>query len=160
FGRLRAELFWEMAHWLGRKRHKSMPEVMKEYYEDNTFRTKSMKLSLPGDHETKRLLTKTWHNPYTAKEAIIRQKLIVLESLWSGEEGRHGMMDLREEAIAQKGTICAINGPDCASRGNPLHPSEVELDHIKLRAKFKNLKDAYNPTATLLDHALLAQGFM
>ena len=92
-----------------------------------------------------RLLTKPWHNPYTAKEAIVREKLIVLESLWSGNEHRPGEMDVREETIARKGTICAINGPDCESKGLPLPHGEAILDHIILRARFKNPKDADRP---------------
>ncbi len=142
FNKLNNELFWEMAHWLGRKWEQSIPEVMKKYYEGSTFRTKSSKMILPSDHKAKRLLTKTWHNPYTAKEAVAREKLIILESLWSGYEHRHGTMDIREEMIARKGTMCAMNGPDCESRGTPLHPSEIEIDHIKPRRRFKYPQDA------------------
>ena len=142
FGNLSNELFWEMAHWLGRKREESMPEVMKRYDDGTTFVTNSNKMDKLQQHTAKRLLTKTWHNPYTAKEAIMRERLFMLESLWSGYEQRHGGMDWREEVIARKGTICAINGPDCESRGVPLHPSEVEVDHIKLRIRFKYPKDA------------------
>ncbi len=112
------------------------------YYEGSTFRTKSSKMILPSDHKAKRLLTKTWHNPYTAKEAVAREKLIILESLWSGYEHRHGTMDIREEMIARKGTMCAMNGPDCESRGTPLHPSEIEIDHIKPHRRFKYPQDA------------------
>ncbi len=142
FDQLRCELFWSMAHWLGRKWQKSMPEVMKQFREGNTFRTKASTLIMPDEHKAKRLLTKTWHNPYTAKDAIIREKLLVYESAWSGHEHRQGRMDLRDEAIALKGTMCAINGPDCESKGVPLHPSEVHGDHIIARSRFKNPKDA------------------
>jgi len=117
FNQLRAELFWDMAHWLGRKWELSMPNVMRKYRKGNTFGTNSETSVMPTDHKAKRLLTKTWHNPYTAKEAVIRERLIVMESLWSGYERRHGGMDLREEVIAHKGTMCAMNGPDCESRG-------------------------------------------
>src|SRR6266404_5700194 len=72
----------------------------------------------------------------------IREKLLVYESAWSGHEHRQGRMDLRDEAIALKGTMCAINGPDCESKGVPLHPSEVHGDHIIARSRFKNPKDA------------------
>jgi len=136
------ELFWDMAHWLGRKFDITMPEVMKRYRKEHTFGTKRTQLVTPFEHKAKRLLTKTWHNPYTAKEAIVREKLLIIQSLWSGEEYRHGRMDIREDVRERKGTICAINGPDCASRGIPLHPSEVIVDHIRLRSKFKYPKDA------------------
>jgi 5-methylcytosine-specific restriction endonuclease McrA len=89
------------------------------------------------------VLVKTWHNPYTAKEAIVREQFIWYESLWSGyEKDRPGWNDLREEVILLKGTVCAIQGPDCISKGNPLHPSEVEIDHIKLRKRFKDPTEA------------------
>ena len=136
------ELFWDMAHWLGRKFDITMPEVMQRYRKEHTFGTKRTQLVTPFEHKAKRLLTKTWHNPYTAKEAIVREKLLIIQSLWSGEEYRHGRMDIREDVRERKGTICAINGPDCESRGIPLHPSEVIVDHIRLRSKFKYPKDA------------------
>jgi hypothetical protein len=119
-----------------------MPKVMNRYRKENTFGIKSATLVRPFEHNAKRLLTQTWHNPYTAKEAIIREKLLVYESIWIGESNRYGRMDLREEVIARKGTICAINGPDCESRGIPLHPSEAVMDHITPRRKFRNPKDA------------------
>ncbi len=100
-----------MAHWLGRKWERSIPQIIQEYYDPqgNTFRVHTLSMVLPSDHKAKRLLTTTWHNPYTAKDAIIREKLLVYESAWSGQEHRQGRMDLREEAIALKGTICALN---------------------------------------------------
>src|SRR6266699_2032517 len=144
FDKRRYELFWDMAHWLGRKWERSIPQIMKEYYDPqrNTFRVHTLSMVLPSDHKAKRLLTTTWHNPYTAQDAIIREKLLVYESAWSGQEHRQGRMDLRDEAIALKGTMCAINGPDCESKGVPLHPSEVHGDHIIARSRFKNPKDA------------------
>ena len=44
--------------------------------------------------------------------------------------------------ILLKGTVCALQLPDCESNGKPLHPSEVEMDHIILRAKFKDVQEA------------------
>src|SRR6266568_6745034 len=111
FSKLSHELFQEMAHWLGRKFEIRMPEVMRRYRKENTFGINSARLVRPFEHKAKRLLTKTWHNPYTAKEATIREQLLVYESIWIGESNRHGRMDLREEVIARKGTMCAINGP-------------------------------------------------
>jgi 5-methylcytosine-specific restriction endonuclease McrA len=96
---------------------------------------------MPDDFLAKNRLVKTWHNPYTAKEEIVRENFLIYESLWSGHEDRQGASDLREEVILLKGTICAIQGPDCISQGKPLHPSEVEIDHIKLRKKFKDPRE-------------------
>ena len=142
FGKLSHELIWDMTHWLGRKYEISAPKVMKRYkkrVEDKmTLGTKTVTLVLPNEYKAKKFLAKTWHNPYTAKEAIIREKFLWYESLWSGFQDRHGESDRREEVIQLKGTVCALNLPDiCESKGNPLHPSEVEIDHIILRARFK-----------------------
>jgi group II intron reverse transcriptase/maturase len=135
FSQLRAEIFWNMAHWLGRKYKLNMPEVMRQYRKDDTFGTKTMTLKMPSEYKAKKLALKTWHNPYTAKEAIERERYLVYERLWSGYETRHGKVDLREEVILTKGTTCHI----C---GTKLHPSEVEIDHIIPRARFKEPKEA------------------
>jgi RNA-directed DNA polymerase len=147
FGKLRPELFWEMAHWLGRKYKISMPKVMERYKgtvdSSTTLKTKTIALVMPTEYKARKLLAKTWHNPYTAKEAIVREEFLWYESLWSGQEDREGRGDLREEVILLKGTICALNMPDiCESKGISLHPSEVEIDHIILRAKFKDPTEA------------------
>ncbi len=101
----------------------------------NTFGTHNTTLVLPTTYKAKRYLAKTWHNPYTDKEAIIREKIIAYESLWLGKD-RDGHMDLREEVILLKGTTCYVCGKD-------MHPSEVEMDHFdKPRARFKDKTEA------------------
>src|SRR5215813_6761696 len=125
-----------MAHWLGRKYKISIPKVIQKYGKDNSFGTKRHFLVMPYTYKAKKLLTKIWHNPYTAKEAIIREKLLLYESLWSGTEDRQGWWDIRDEVIRVKGTTCYI----C---GTTLHPSEVEVDHAtKPRYRFKDIKEA------------------
>ena len=47
FGKLSNEIFWDMAHWLGRKYQRSMPAVMQKFREEHTFRTNASKLSMP-----------------------------------------------------------------------------------------------------------------
>jgi RNA-directed DNA polymerase len=142
FHKLHHEIFWEVAHWLGRKYKSPMPGIMRRFRKERTFGTKTINLIMPDDFRAKNRLVKTWHNPYTAKEEIVREKLLIYESLWSGHEDRQGASDLREEIILLKGTVCAIQGLDCISHGRPLHPSEVEIDHIKLRIKFKDPREA------------------
>ena len=143
FSALSHELFWAMAHWLGRKYKSNMPSVMQRFREGNTFRTTTAQLARPDEYTAKKLLMKTWHNPYTGKEKIAREVLFSLENLWTGSEtNRQGWSDLREEVILLKGTTCAIQGPTCTGGGTPLHPSEVEIDHIKPRASFKDPTEA------------------
>jgi len=136
FGKLTNEIFWEMAHWLGRKYKLSTPEIMRRYKKGNTLATKAETLTIPNEYKAKKLLTKTWYNPYTAKEDIIRERILIYESLWSGFEDREGWADIREEVILLKGTTCYV----C---GTVLHPSEVEVDHAtKPRARFKDTTEA------------------
>ena len=142
-----------MAHWLGRKYKSKIPGksgILRRFTRDNTYRTNARKLIRLDEYKAKRFVAKTWYNPYTEKEKvkeekdrIKRESLFSYDQHWIGNEYRQGAMDLREEMILLKGTICAINEPDiCESRGKPLHPSEVEADHIILRKRFKNPKEA------------------
>ena len=130
FSHLRRELFWAMAHWLGRKYQISMPEVMEVPNRQHTRHQNSTTV-MPTAFKAKRLRTKPWHNPYTEKEAIIREKFLAYEALWTGKEDRPGWKDLREEVILTKGTTCYV----C---GTTLHPSAVEIDHVLPRARFKD----------------------
>jgi RNA-directed DNA polymerase len=139
FGKLTHELFWEMAHWLGKKYQLNMPAVMRRYKRvtetGTTLGTNAKTLVLLNTYKAKKLLARPWHNPYIAKEAIIREKFIWYESLWSGNQDRQGWRDLREEVMLLKGTTCYTCGTE-------LHPSEVEIDHVVLRAKFKDPTEA------------------
>jgi hypothetical protein len=136
FSKLSAEVFWDMAHWLGRKYKLNMPAVMRKFYKEKSFETRTHTLALPSEYKAKKLLGKTWHNPYTAKEEIVREKILVYESLWSGTEDRTGWEDIREEVMALKGTTCYVCGTE-------LHPSEVEIDHFATpRARFKDKTEA------------------
>jgi hypothetical protein len=146
FSKIEYELFWDMAHWLGRKYDMDMPAVMRRFRKGNTFGTSMTTLVMPTEHKAKRFVAKTWHNPYTEPEKVKSEKArIKYESLptynqnWDGHENRQGQGDLREEIILLKGTVCALNMPGiCESKGEPLHPSEVEVDHIIPRTRFKD----------------------
>lgn len=135
FSKLQHELFWEMAHWLGRKYKVSIPTVMQRFEKDSTFQTKTAKLLKLTAFKAQRLRGKTWHNPYTEKEEIKREKSFSYENLWTGKENRLGWGDLREEIILTKGTTYYV----C---GTKLHPSEVEVDHVIPRARFKDKAEA------------------
>ena len=135
FREVERKLFWDMAHWLGKKYKVNIPTVLQKYMKGNTFGTKATSLVLPTTYKAKRYMAKTWHNPYTEKEAIRREKIIAYESLWIGHEDRDGYMDLREEVIHLKGTTCYL----C---GTVLHPSEVEIDHDTPRKRFKDKTEA------------------
>ena len=135
------ELFWDFAHWLGRKYEiKRMPAIMQRFRRNNTLGTKAEKLVMPNEYKARRLLAKTWHNPYTEKdevkkekERIKRESLFTYDSITPGEH-RIGAQDLREEVILRDGPICAW----CRKT---FHPYEVQVDHTKARARFKNPVD-------------------
>jgi len=97
---------------------------------------------MPCEYKAKYFLAKTWHNPYTDPEKVQREKdrikresLFSYDQLWTGNEHGQAGMDLREEVILR-------DGPTCNKCGNVFHPSEVQIDHIKPRAWFKNPTDA------------------
>lgn len=86
-------------------------------------------------------MAKTWHNPYTEQDEVKREKeRMKRESLFSYDnlhfgESRPGQGDLREEVLLRDGPICAR----CKKAFNSW---EVQVDHIKARARFKNPEDA------------------
>jgi Group II intron, maturase-specific domain/HNH endonuclease len=135
FREVERKLFWDMAHWLGKKYKAKIPKVLRKYMKGNTFGTTATSLVLPTTYKAKRYMAKRWHNPYTEKEAILREKILAYESLWTGKEDRYGYKDLREEVILRKGTTCYL----C---GTVLHPSEVEIDHDTPRKRFKDPTEA------------------
>jgi len=141
FRQVEYELFWDFAHWLGRKYESNMPAIMQRFRKDNTFGNKTRKLIMPTEYKAKRLVAKTWHNPYTEQDEVKKEKeRIKRESLFSYDnihlgENRPGWVDLREEILLR-------DGPICARCKNTFNPWEIQVDHIKMRARFKNPKDA------------------
>ena len=142
FSQIGTELFWDMAHWLGRKYESNMPAIMHRFRKGNTFGTKTITLAMPAEYKAKKLLVKAWHNPYTApehvrkeKERLKRESLFRYDKLWRGHEDRQQGMDLREEVLLR-------DGPTCRCCGNTFHPSEVQIDHKIPRMRFKNPPDA------------------
>ena len=113
FGILSHELIWDMTHWLGKKYKISAPTVLRRYRRTGgkdyqTLGTERISMELPNMYKAKRLIGKTWHNPYTAKEAIIREKFIWYESLWSGTQNRTRRMGrpTRRNDPSQRNSMC------------------------------------------------------
>lgn len=125
-----------MAHWLGRKYKRNMPAIMRRFLHGSTLGTKTAMLVLPTAYKARKRLVKVLYNPYTKEENIERERHFSYEDLWSGIEQAHaGWADLREEVLFNQGTTCAL----C---GTVLHPSEVEIDHILPRTRFKDPQEA------------------
>jgi len=118
-----------------------MSAIRQRFHKDKTLGTTAAKLIMPTEYKAKRLMAKTWHNPYTEKDAARKEKeRIKRESLFSYDiikhgENRIGAHDLRDEVILRDGPICAW----CKKE---FHPSEVQVDHIKARARCRNPEDA------------------
>jgi len=75
FGKIQTELYWDFAHWLGQKYEiKHMSGIMQRFYKDKTFGTNAGKLVMPTEYKAKRLMAKTWHNPYTEKDEARKEK--------------------------------------------------------------------------------------
>jgi RNA-directed DNA polymerase len=135
FGKLRDSMFWDIAHWLGRKDKLSMPQVMRKYYRNKTFGTKTQRLKMPETYTVKRYKLKVIPNPYTSKpEDIERETLPTLDAQWTGYEVVSGRYDRRLEVL-ERGLICAACGKQVTE-------FEAQVDHIKPRVSFKRPKDA------------------
>ena len=74
FRRLNYELFWDFAHWLGRKYESNMPAIMQRFRKGNTFGNGTITLIMPSEYQTKRFLAKAWHNPYTEQDEVKKEK--------------------------------------------------------------------------------------
>lgn len=109
FNKLGHEVFWSMAHWLGRKYKSNMPVILRKYRKDSTFLYKSVRLIMPDDYKARRFVMKTWYNPYTEplqvreeQDRLKRESLLSYDKVWDGKEDRQGWADLREEIILLK----------------------------------------------------------
>jgi 5-methylcytosine-specific restriction endonuclease McrA len=108
---------------------------MQKFQKGNSLGIKSRILTRPTEYEAKKWPLRKWHNPYTAKEEVIREKFFSYDNLWTGVENRLGWRDLREEVILLKGTTCYVCGTE-------LHQSEVEIDHSTPRKRYKDPTEA------------------
>jgi len=135
FSKLSNDLFWLMAHWLGRKYKLTMPRVMRKFCKGNTFGTNSVTLLRLTDFEAVKYRVKSIGNPYTAKEmALEREETPNLDhqGLW---ERRPGQADLREMIYLRDEGICGMCG-----KWVPLY--EAILDHKTPYAKFEDKRNA------------------
>jgi len=73
FSALRAALFWDFAHWLGRKYESNMPAIMRRFRKGDTFGTSTIKLIMPTEYKAKRFVAKTWYNPHRRELKVLFQ---------------------------------------------------------------------------------------
>ncbi len=131
FDRLGNEVYWSMAHWLGRKYQMSIPRVIATFWRQNSFRTASVTLSKPSEFKATRHRLRTIPNPYTSETPRIqREDLDGLEEEWEGTEERKGHWDRKEVVYQRDAGMCGM----C---GNFVPWNEAHLDHRIPRHRFK-----------------------
>jgi hypothetical protein len=52
-----------------------MSGIMRRFHKGKTFGNKTLKLVKPSEYTAKRLMAKTWHNPYTEKDEVRKELL-------------------------------------------------------------------------------------
>jgi RNA-directed DNA polymerase len=130
-------LFWDMAHWLGRKYRCSIPKVCARYRQDTTFATNEVRLLMPvADIGTQIYKARVFKpNPYTSQPCSLERENLEDDYYWTGYEDRPGMMDLRPLVFARDQHLCQM----C---GNAITYHTAEIDHIKPVRRFKRPVDA------------------
>lgn len=128
-------VYWNMAHWLGRKFQLTMPQVLKRFGRPR-LGTKEYRLvrayeKWPTKQYKVRFLKP---NPYTNQEVITREELPG-ETFWSGYEPRPGMADLRPLILERDAYLCQM----C---GDQVTPETAHVDHIRPVRRFKRPIDA------------------
>jgi 5-methylcytosine-specific restriction endonuclease McrA len=132
FSRLGHEIFWLMAHWLGRKHKLNMPKVMRRFKKGNTFGTNTLTLVKPAEFKAKRYQAKAIHNPYLSPvTALEREDWDQLIEDWGGTEERKGVLDLKEWIFLRDRGRCGLCGQLVIRR-------EAQLDHKIPWSRFKH----------------------
>jgi len=135
FNHVDQEVFWSMAHWLGRKYQITMPQVLKRFGSPR-LGTKEHRLvrayeKFPTRQYKIRFLKP---NPYTTQEAVTREELPG-DTFWSGFEPRPGMADLRPLILERDENLCQM----CETQ---VTPETAQVDHIRPVRRFKRPTDA------------------
>jgi RNA-directed DNA polymerase len=138
FSKLDNELFWEMAHWLGRKFKIAMPEVMRRFNQDG-FASGKYRLLKPTEFPSRRYQERFFKpNPYLTQKRVLSRENLPVESYWSGYEARPGMADLLPLILERDEGVCQ----NCGIR---VTASTAEIDHIRPVRRFKRPIDANTP---------------
>jgi len=135
FSKLEHELFWEMAHWLGRKFKIAMSEVMQRFHHDG-FTSGKYRLLKPTEFPSLRYQQRFFKpNPYLTQNRVLSRENLPVESYWSGYEARPGMADLRPLILERDEGVCQKCGISVTA-------STAEIDHIRPVRRYKRPIDA------------------
>ncbi len=137
FSRIGNLLYRRMAHWLARKYQLTIPQVLQQYEQNNTFHSKRNRLRMPQtDFPTKRYRKAPFKsNPYTTQEVKIEREELPNDNDWTGYEKRAGMADLRLLVIEYDNARCQMCGA-------VVDFETAQVDHIIPVRRFKRPIDA------------------
>lgn len=139
FAKLDYLIFWQLAHWLGRKYRCQLTKVMRRHYRrvKGVMTLTSDTQSLMHMYTVKYCLPllRTFENPYTTNQPQLDRAEGFALSVWLGNETRPGILDLRPLVLKRDGWACR----HC---GEAVIESTVELDHIRPVKRFKRPVDA------------------
>lgn len=136
FRKVRYQLYWRMAHWIGTKHRRSVKEVIRQYGENNSFVYEGYRLTMPDEFPTKRYMASVRKpNPYTMQEIKPEREELLQDNYWTGYERRRGMADLRPLVLERDGFTCQLCDRTVESR-------TAEVDHVKPVKRFKRPVDA------------------
>jgi group II intron reverse transcriptase/maturase len=138
FTRLNYDVWWAMAHWLGRKYKCSIPRVCKQFLVNKHFATKTSSLKMPNEYTAKRYPLRAFSHPYLATSIEIEREELFSPDDYRTVEAIAGQADRKDELFTRR--------QSCNNCGKPLSfIFQAELDHKKPRLKFKRPENADYP---------------
>jgi RNA-directed DNA polymerase len=136
FNNLEHDLFWPMAHWIGRKYRLGIPMVLQRYQRDGAFCNGERRLSMPTDFLSLAYRQRFFKpNPYLTREPPLDREELPSDTYWHGYEPRPGMADLRPMIMERDGYVCQLCGEE-------ITPSTGQVDHVRPVRRFKRAIDA------------------
>jgi ferredoxin len=139
FSELEHDLFWKMAHWLGRKFKMHRPAVMRRFHTTGRFATPEASLIKPTELKSLQYRDRFFKpNPYLMRGKKLSRETLLEETYWTGYEHRPGMADLRPRILARDQYTCQHCGAAVTT-------TTGEVGHIKPVRRFKRPIDANVP---------------
>jgi len=140
FSKLDSLVFWQMAHWLGRKFKCQIPRIMRRFYVRHdgrmTLGTDGLALWRLSQVTFGRLRKRIIEQPYATPDATLkREEQLGSRPVWYGTEKRPGIGDLRRRVMAQDKWMCR----NC---GKQVKHDSCEIDHIKPVSRFSSIEAA------------------
>jgi RNA-directed DNA polymerase len=131
FHQLEYDVFWVMAHWLGRKFKITMPVVMQRFLQDHTFVPDKLSLLKPTEFLSLQYRQRFFKpNPYLTQDKKLDREKLPAETYWTGYEARPGIADQRPLILERDEYTCQLCGAGVTA-------ITAEIDHIRPVRRFK-----------------------